>query len=97
MQDSKRDTDVRNRFLDYVGVGECGMIWENSTETYITVCKIEDQYKFDTWSRALKAGALGQPRGVGREVGGGFRVGGHMCTYGRFMSVYGKNRRNIVK
>ena len=33
MQGSKRDTDVKNRFLDYVEEGECGMIWENSTET----------------------------------------------------------------
>ena len=30
-----RDTDVKNRLLDYVGEGEGGMIWENSTETYV--------------------------------------------------------------
>ena len=35
MRDSKRDTDVKNRLLDSVGEGEGGMIWENSTETYI--------------------------------------------------------------
>ena len=35
MQDSKRDTDVKNRLLDSVGEGEDGMIWENSNETYI--------------------------------------------------------------
>ena len=34
MQDSKRDTDVKNRLLDSVG-GEGGMIWENSIETWI--------------------------------------------------------------
>ena len=34
MQDSKRDTDVKNRLLDSVGEGEGGMIWENSIETY---------------------------------------------------------------
>ena len=33
MQDSKRDTDVKNRLLDYVGEGEGGMICENSSET----------------------------------------------------------------
>ena len=33
MQDSKRDTDVKNRLLDSVGEGEGGMIWENSIET----------------------------------------------------------------
>ena len=35
MQDSKRDTDINNRLLDSVGEGDDGMIWENSTETYI--------------------------------------------------------------
>ena len=39
MQDSKRDTDVKNRLLDSCGrrrmMGEGGMIWENSTETCI--------------------------------------------------------------
>ena len=34
MQDSKRDTDVKNRLLDSVGEGKGGMIWENSIETY---------------------------------------------------------------
>ena len=35
---------------------------------------------------------------VGREVGGAFRmgVGGHICTYGRFILMYGKNHHNIV-
>ena len=35
MQDSKGDTDVKNRLLDSVGEGEGGMIWEKSTETCI--------------------------------------------------------------
>ena len=35
MQGSKRDTDVKNRLLDYVGEGEGGRIWENSIETSI--------------------------------------------------------------
>ena len=35
MQDSKRDTVVKNSLLDSVGEGEGGMIWENSTETWI--------------------------------------------------------------
>ena len=45
MQDSKRDTDVKNRLLHSVGEGEGGTIGENSTETCI--CKIDDQCKFD--------------------------------------------------
>ena len=35
MQGSKRDTDVKNGLLDYVGEGKGGMIWENSIETCI--------------------------------------------------------------
>ena len=35
MQNSKRDTDVKNRLLNYVGEGEGGMIWENIIETCI--------------------------------------------------------------
>ena len=35
MQDRKRDTDVKNRLLGFVGEGEGGMIWENSIETCI--------------------------------------------------------------
>ena len=35
MQGSKRDTDVKNKLLDFVGEGEGGMIWESSIETYI--------------------------------------------------------------
>ena len=35
VQDSKRDTDVKNSLLDSVGEGEGGMIWENSNETCI--------------------------------------------------------------
>ena len=35
MQNSKIDTDVKNRLLDSVGEGEGGMIWENGIETYI--------------------------------------------------------------
>ena len=36
MRDSKRDTDVLNSFLDSVGEGEGGMIWENDIKT----CKL---------------------------------------------------------
>ena len=35
--------------------------------------------------------------GMGREVGEGFQDGGHMYTYGWFMSMYGKNHYDIVK
>ena len=35
MQNSKRDSDVKNRLLGYVGEGKGGMIWENTTEICI--------------------------------------------------------------
>ena len=35
MQGRKRDIDVKNRLLDYVGEGKGEMIWENSFETCI--------------------------------------------------------------
>jgi len=47
MRDSKRDTDVKNRLLDYTREGEGGMIRENSIETYITICEIDCQSRFD--------------------------------------------------
>ena len=64
MQDIKRDTDIKNRLLDSVGEGKGGMIWEKSIEKCITMCKIDDRCKFNAWSRAPKAGALGQPGGM---------------------------------
>ena len=36
---------------------------ENSIETCIIICKL-DERKFNAWSRAPKASALGQPRGL---------------------------------
>ena len=65
MQDSKRDTDVKNSLLDSVGEGEAGMIWENSIEMYITICETDRQSRFDAWDRVLRAGALGWPWGMG--------------------------------
>ena len=35
MQDSKKDTDAKNRLLDYVGEGGSGVTWENSIEMCI--------------------------------------------------------------
>ena len=35
MWDSKRDTDLKNSLLDFLGEGKGGMILENSIETCI--------------------------------------------------------------
>ena len=80
MQDSKRDTDVYNSLLDSVGEGEGGMIWEKGIETCITSYK-----KLITSPGSMQdTGCSGlvhwmtQRNGMGREVGGRFRMG-NMC------------------
>ena len=66
MQNSQRDTNIKNRLLDSVGEGEGGMIWEKSIETCIlSYVKQDRQSRFDAWDRVLRAGALGWPRGMG--------------------------------
>ena len=99
MQDSKRDTDVKNRLLDSVGEGEGGTIWENSIETCIL------PYVKQIASPALmhETGCSGpvhwdNPEGWCGE-GGRKEVqdGGYMYTHGWFMSMYGKNHHNILK
>ena len=99
VQDNKRDTDIKNRLLDYVGEGEDGMIWENTTET----CIVPYVKQMTSASLMHEAGhskpvIQDNPEGCGRE-GGGTRVqdGGRMFTHGWFMSMYGKNHHNIVK
>ena len=68
---------------------------------YITICKTDDQCKFDTEGRTLKTGALGQPRGMGwggkweGVQDGGTYVHPWLCM-AKFMSMYGKKHHNIV-
>ena len=65
---------------------------------YITIWKIDDQYKFDAWSRAFKLVLWDNPKGWGGEGGGrGAQDGGPMYTHGWFMSMYGKIHYNIIK
>ena len=47
---------------------------------YITICEIDDQSKFNARNRALKAGALRQPRGLGRGGGREGDSGGGTCA-----------------
>ena len=49
---------------------------EQHWNMYITICKTDDQNKFNAWNRAPKGGALGQPRGIGW----GGRREGHVYT-----------------
>ena len=99
MRDSERDTDVKNRFLDSVGEGEGGMIWENSTETSI----LSYVKQIASPGSMHETGCSGlvhwdDPEGWDGEGGGrGVQDVEHMCTHVWFMSVYGKNHYNIVK
>ena len=99
MQDSKRDTDVKNRLLDSVGEGEGGMIWENSIETYI----LPYVKQIASLGSMHKTGCSGlvpwdDPEGWDGEGGGrGLQDGGHVYTHGWFMPMYGKNHYNTVK
>ena len=67
----------------YIGEGNCTPLQYSCLEkamdrgaweaAVITICKIDDQCKFNAWSRALKASALGHPRRMGwgqRWMGG---------------------------
>jgi len=99
MQDSKRDTDVKNTLLDSVGEGEGGMIWEGIVETCILL-----YVKRVTGPGLMhKTGCSGlvhwdDPEGWDGEGGGrGVQEGEHVYTHGWFKLMYGKNHYNIVK
>ena len=73
MQDSKRDTDVKNRLLNYAGEGKGGMISENSIETCL-LPYVKQMASTSSMHEVghLKASAPGPPRGIGwggREEG----------------------------
>jgi len=91
MQDSKRDTDVKNRLLDSVAEGEGEMIWENSIET----CILPYVKQIASPSSMHEAGHS-KPKVhwdnlEGWDGAGGLGQRGHMYTHGWFMSMYGKN------
>ena len=77
--------------------------WDDLREHHWNMCittyKIDDQCKFNAWSRAPKAHALGQPRGTGSggKWKGSSGCEGHMYTCDWLMLMYGKNHYNIVK
>ena len=100
MQDSKRDTDVKNRLLDSVGTlldfsveeEEGGMIWENGIETCIISCK----KRITSPGSMQDTGCLGlvhwddPERWYGEGGGKGVKDWELMYTRGGFMLMYGK-------
>ena len=75
MQNRKRDTDVQNRLLDFVGEGEGGMFRENSIKTYI-LSRVK-QITSPGWMHETSAWYTGKTQRdwVEREVGGGIGMG----------------------
>ena len=73
----------RHRYKEQT-FGLCGRRqgWDD-LNMYITICERDDQSKLNALNRALKAGALGQRRGMvcGRKWEGGSGWG-HMYTRG---------------
>ena len=92
MQDNKRDTYVKNRLLDSVGVGKGGMIWENSIETCIlSYVKQITSPGFMHEARCSGLVHWDDPYGWDGEGGGREgQDGKHMYTHGWFMWMYGK-------
>ena len=92
MQDSKRDTDVKNSLLDTVGEGEGGMIWEGSIETctlsYVKWIARPGSMPETGWPGLVH---WDDPGGWDEEGGGsGVLDGEHMYTHDWFMLIYGK-------
>ena len=70
MQNRKRDTDVQNSLLDFVGEGKGGRIWENSTETYIIICETDRLSRLDAWDKCSGLVHWEDPEGWDGEEGG---------------------------
>ena len=72
---------IHTSLMDSVREGEGGMVWENGIET----CIISYEKQIASPGSMHDTGCLGlvhwetQRDGMGREVGGGFRMG-NMCT-----------------
>ena len=63
--------------------GEGELYGKSNMETFITMCKIDSQREFVVWLRKLKQGLCVSLEGWGgREMGGRFKRGGSMYTYG---------------
>ena len=73
MQNRKRDTDLQNRLLDFVGEGEGGMFRDNSIETSILsrVKQITSPgWMHETSTQGWCTGLTQRDR-MGRQAGGG--------------------------
>ena len=87
----------RHRYKEQT-FGLCGKRqgWDDLREQhwnmYITICKIDDQ----CMKQSQCSGTTKRDK-VRSDAGGGFRRGGHMCTWGWLMLMCGKSYHSIVK
>ena len=95
MQDSKRDTDVKNRLLDSVREGKGGMIWENSIETCI-LSYVKQSASPGLMHEAGYSGLVHWDDPERWDGEGGGREGLDL-EYMYTMGMYGKNHHSIVK
>ena len=93
-EDRKRDTDVKNRLLVYVGEGEGGVIWENSIETCI-VPYVKQMTSASSIHEARHSKLVLWDNAVRWDAGGGFRIG--VLTYTRGWVNIWLNHQNTVK
>ena len=78
MQASNGETDIENRLMDMVGLGEEGvgeMHGESNMETYIAICKIDSKCEFAVWLRLCNNLGGWNRKGDEREV----QEGGDIC------------------
>ena len=95
MWDSKRDTDVKKRLSDSEGEGKGGMIWENSIEA----CILSYVKRITSPGSMHETGCSGLVHWdtMGREVGGGYRMGNTCTPMADSCQCMAKINYNIVK
>ena len=73
------------------------MYGKSNMETYIIICKIDNQQEFAVWLRKLKQGlCINLEWWDGREMGQRFkREEGYMYTYGRFMLRFDRKQNSV--
>ena len=77
MQNRKRDTDVQNRLLDFVGEGQGRTFWKNNM--YIINSETDHQPRWDAWDKCSGLMHWDDPEESGGEEGGrGDRDGEYM-------------------
>ena len=81
MQGSNGETNKENRLINTEKRGGEGeMYGESNMETYITICKIDNQWEFAVWPRKLKQGlCINVERWDGEGDRRDIQEGGYIC------------------